>query len=114
MAAQQQQQQQQTTTNNIGKTGVDIPAKVITNPFQQAAKPFRRNIPINDSVKLCDSSKGESVKTSVATVVSSDAVASTKECNSREGSPSSKQRPREQPRDVAVNSMKQLELVKKN
>lgn len=116
MAAQQQQQQQQTSTSSSGKSTNETPAKVIANPFQQA-KPFRRNIPMNDPAKSVESLKIDSTKNSSvapATMTSTDPSISSKESNtSREGSPSSKQRPREQPRDVAVNSMKRLELVKK-
>merc|ERR1719495_1208632 len=112
-----QQQQQLTTTSSSSKTGSDNPAKVVTNPFQQAAKPFRRNIPSTDSVKPSDSTKSDTLQSTsvvLATMASTDPAISSKELNSsREGSPSAKQRSREQPRDVAVNSMKRLELVKK-
>ena len=103
-----QQQQQQTATSSSGKSTNETPAKVTANPFQQA-KPFRRNIPITtDATKSQESSKTESVKNTAApTPVTEPSI------SSREGSPSSKQRPREQPRDVTVNSMKRLEMVKK-
>jgi len=104
MAAQQQQQQQSSSSNN-GKPSTEAPPKVVSNPFQQA-KPFRRNITTNDSAKA-NESKNNSV--APATLTSTDPAISAPKESSREGSPSSKQRPR----DVAVNSMKRLELVKK-
>ena len=109
MAAQQQQQQQQqqSSSNNNGKSSTEAPVKVVSNPFQQA-KPFRRNITTNDSTKVSNDTTNKNSASSSSS--SSDPVISTaKESTSREGSPSSKQRPH----DVAVNSMKRLELVKK-
>lgn len=103
--------QQQSSSNNNGKPGIDtLTPKTVSNPFQQA-KPFRRNITTSDgaskSVENITSAKNTSV--APATLTSTDPAISMPKEVVREGSPSSKQRPR----DLAVNSMKRLEMVKK-
>jgi len=112
MAAQQQQQQQTSTSSSIKPT--EPPAKVVANPFQQA-KPFRRTIPTTETAsKTGDGKSGESKSMTVsAPIASMDTVMASKVKESspasREGSPSSKPKPR----DVQASSMKRLEQVKK-
>lgn len=108
MAAQQQQQQQQQkhSTGGNGKPGnPDAPPKPVSNPFQlQGKQPFRRAIPPTGG----DKSSKKPLAAGAEPSASSSSAASTKEVPSREGSPS-----KMKPRDVAVNAVKRLELVKK-